>query len=299
MERIGFIGLGIMGKPMAEHLVKSGYEVTVHNRSVAAVDALVQLGAKKGTSPRLVAEQSDVVITMLPDSPDVQKVLLGSEGVLQNLSTGAAIIDMTTASPVLARRIAEEAKSKGIAFMDAPVSGGEVGAQNGTLSIMVGASAETFDRLLPILEKMGKNIVHVGDVGAGQVAKAANQVIVALTIEAVSEGLLLASRAGVDPAMVRQALLGGFASSRILELHGQRMLDRNFNPGFKAILHRKDLGIALETGKAFGVPLPATAMAHEMFNALVASGDAEKDHSAILNILEKLAGAEMRVGVQK
>lgn len=293
MERIGFIGLGIMGKPMSQHLLKAGYRLTVLDRVPEFQSEIVAAGAKAGASPKNVAEQSDVVITMLPDSPDVEDVALGKNGVLEGLRPGSLFIDMSTIMPSVARRVTEAVRQKGSDGLDAPVSGGQVGAQNATLSIMVGGSAAAFERAKPILEKMGKNIVHVGEAGAGQVTKAANQVVVAVTIAAVSEALLLAAKAGVDPAKVREALLGGFAQSRVLDLHGNRMLQRNFQPGFKVRLHRKDMSIVLNTARELGLALPASAAVAELMNALMANGGGELDHSALVTMLEKLGNFEI------
>ena len=293
MERIGFIGLGIMGKPMSQHLLKAGYPLTVLDRVPEFQSEIVAAGAKAGASPKNVAEQSDVVITMLPDSPDVEEVALGRSGVLEGLRPGSLFIDMSTILPSTARRVTEAVRQKGAEGLDAPVSGGQVGAQNATLSIMVGASAAAFARAKPIFEKMGKNIVHVGEAGAGQVTKAANQVVVAVTIAAVSEALLLAAKAGVDPAKVREALLGGFAQSRILDLHGNRMLQRNFQPGFKMKLHRKDMSIVLNTARELGLALPTSAAVAELMNAVIANGGAELDHSALVTMLEKLGNFEI------
>ena len=286
MERIGFIGLGIMGKPMARNLLKAGYSVVVHDLIRQSVDELAKEGATPATSSKEVAEQSDVVITMLPDSPDVEKVVLGPEGVLEGVGEGMLYIDMSSIAPATARQIYEAMKAKGVESLDAPVSGGEVGAIEGTLSIMVGGAEKAFKRALPLFEVMGKNIVLIGDPGAGQVTKACNQVVVALTIQAVSEALTLAKRAGVDPAKVREALLGGFAQSRILELHGQRILDGNFKPGFKIRLHRKDLNIALQTGRDLKVPLFATGQAAAIMDKLLAEDKGELDHSAMALLLE-------------
>lgn len=291
---IGFIGLGIMGKPMATNLLRAGYPLVVHDIVSAPVEELAKLGARVGHSPREVAAQSQVVITMLPDSPDVEAVALGPDGVLAGLGPGGIYIDMSTISPVTWQRIAAEAAKKGIKTLDAPVSGGQVGAEQATLSIMVGGEQAVFEECLDIFQAMGKRIVLVGGTGAGQIVKACNQIVVALTLEAISEALVLGAKAGVDPAKVREVLLGGFAQSRILELHGQRMLDRNFTPGFKIKLHRKDLGIALAAGKAYGVPLPLTAQVHEMLNALVVSGRGEEDHSALVTFIESLAGTSLR-----
>ncbi|MDQ7820687.1 MAG: 2-hydroxy-3-oxopropionate reductase [Armatimonadota bacterium] len=293
-ERIGFIGLGIMGKPMARNLLRAGFPLTVHNRSRAPVEEMVAAGARDGGSPRGVAEASDIVITMLPDSPDVQQVVLGPDGVLEGLRADGVLVDMSTISPLVTREIAQAVRARGAHMLDAPVSGGERGAIEATLSIMVGGPAEVVARVRPVFEALGKNIVHIGDIGAGQVAKACNQIVVALTIQAVSEALTLAAKAGVDPARVRQALLGGFAQSRVLELHGQRMLDRNFTPGFRVRLHQKDLNIALSAGKSLGVPLPATAVVQEAFTALRGLDRSDWDHSALVTLLETLAGVEVR-----
>ncbi len=294
MERIGFIGLGVMGKPMARNVLKAGYPLTVHNRSRAAVQELAQDGAVAASSPAQVAAASDVVITMLPDSPDVELVVAGKDGIFAAARPGLLIIDMSTISPLVARRLAQDAQARGMEMLDAPVSGGDVGAQNATLSIMVGGTQTAFQRALPVLQAIGKNIVRIGDSGAGQVTKAANQVVVGLTIEAIGEALVLATKAGVDPAKVRQALLGGFASSRVLDVHGQRLLDRNFKPGARVRTHYKDLDIALALGKEFQVPLPVTAYVHEMFAALLAAGDGNLDHSSLVTVLEKLAQTQVK-----
>jgi 2-hydroxy-3-oxopropionate reductase len=293
-ERIGFIGLGIMGKPMARNLLKAGYPLTVHNRSRPGVDELVKAGAADGASPRGVAQRSDIVITMLPDSPDVQQVVLGSGGVLEGLRPGAVLVDMSTISPLVTQELSEAVRAKGAQMLDAPVSGGEKGAIEATLSIMVGGPEAVFTRVKPVFEALGKNIVYIGGPGAGQVTKACNQIVVALTIQAVSEALTLAAKAGVDPAKVRQALLGGFAQSRILDVHGQRMLERNFKPGFRVRLHQKDLTIGLATGKALGVPLPATAVVQEAFTALRGLDRGDWDHSALVTLLEELAKVEVK-----
>jgi len=293
-ERIGFIGLGIMGKPMARNLIKAGYSLTVHNRSRGAVDELVREGAKDGRTPRGVAEESDMIITMLPDSPDVQQVVTGPSGVLEGLRKGAVLVDMSTISPMVTQDLAKAVRSKGAEMLDAPVSGGEKGAVEATLSIMVGGPEEIFARVKPVFEVMGKNIVHIGATGAGQVTKACNQIVVALTIQAVSEALVLASKAGVDPGKVRQALLGGFAQSRILDVHGQRMLERNFKPGFRVRLHQKDLNIGLSTGKNLGVPLPATAVVQEAFTALQGLGRGDQDHSSLVTVIEDLANTQVK-----
>ena len=280
LPTIGFIGLGIMGKPMARNLMKAGYPLVVHNRSQGAVAELSKEGAKAAGSPQEVAAQSEVVILMLPDSPDVELVMSGERGVFAGIRRGGLMIDMSTISPVVARRLAKEAEAKVVEMLDAPVSGGEAGAINATL----------FKRALPIFQALGKNIVHIGDAGAGQVTKAANQVVVGLTIAAVSEALVLAAKAGVDPAKVRQALLGGFAQSKILDAHGQKMLDRNFKPGFRIRLHEKDLSIALATGKEYGVPLLLTGVVDQMMNSMKANGNGELDHAGLVTLVEQMAG---------
>jgi 2-hydroxy-3-oxopropionate reductase len=278
---IGFIGLGIMGKPMARNLLRAGYELVVLNRSRAPVDELVAEGAAAGSSPRDVASRSDVVITMLPDSPDVEAVALGADGIAAGIEDGALWIDMSTIAPATTKRVAAELEAKGVTAVDAPVSGGEKGAIDAALSIMVGGSEDAFARAKPIFEALGKNIVHVGELGAGQVTKACNQIVVGVTIEAVAEALALAEASGVDPSKVRAALLGGFAQSKILEVHGQRMIDRAFNPGFKAKLHRKDMNIAANAGDEHDLDLGAAKLVRERFDALIARGDGEKDHSAL------------------
>jgi 2-hydroxy-3-oxopropionate reductase len=281
LPTIGFIGLGIMGKPMARNLLKAGYSLTVLNRSRGAVDELVADGAKAGATPREVAARSDVVITMLPDSPDVEAVALGDDGIVAGVQDGALWIDMSTIAPATTKRVAEQLAVKGVTSLDAPVSGGEKGAIDAALSIMVGGSDDAFERAKPIFEKLGKNIVHVGALGAGQVTKACNQIVVGVTIEAVAEALALAEASGVDPAKVRAALLGGFAQSKILEVHGQRMIDRTFNPGFKSKLHRKDMNIAANAGDEHGLNLDAAKLVREHFDELIARGDGDLDHSAL------------------
>jgi 2-hydroxy-3-oxopropionate reductase len=278
---VGFIGLGIMGKPMAQNLLRADYPLVVLNRSQAAVDELAGEGAQRGASPRDVAARSQVVITMLPDSPDVEAVVLGNDGVAQSIAGGALYIDMSTIAPATARKIAESLGGRGVDVLDAPVSGGEQGAKNAALSIMAGGSEAAFERAKPIFEALGKNIVHVGPSGAGQVTKACNQIVVGVTLEAVAEALALADASGVDPAKVRAALLGGFAQSKVLEVHGQRMIDRNFVPGFKAKLHRKDMNIAAEAGDERALDLVAAKLVRERFDELLAKGEGELDHSAL------------------
>ncbi len=294
MERIGFIGLGVMGKPMARNLRKAGYPLVVYNRSRPPMEELAAEGAEMASSPREVAQRSDVVITMLPDTPDVEQVLAGPDGVFAGGRPGLIVIDMSTIDPIAARRLAAQAAARGITMLDAPVSGGEIGAIQGTLSIMVGGEEAAFERCLPIFQAMGRNIVYMGGPGAGQVTKAANQIVVALTLAAVCEALTLAAKAGVDPAKVRSALLGGFAGSRVLEVHGQRILERNFRPGFRVRLHHKDLRIALGLGRTVGASLPLTALVHEWFGALVTRGQGELDHSALVTLLEEWAQTEVR-----
>ncbi len=295
--RVGVIGLGIMGKPMARNLLRAGYRLTVHNRSRAPVEELVRLGAADGGSPKGVGEASDVVITVLPDTPDVEQVVFGPEGLVEGMRPGSVLIDMSTISPAATRVFAERLRERGIAMLDAPVSGGQRGAEEGTLAIMVGGEEEVFEACRPLLEVLGRHIVYLGPNGAGQVCKACNQIVVALTLQAVAEALVLAERAGVDPAKVREALLGGFAYSRILELHGQRMLEGNFTPGFRVALHHKDLRLALEAGRAYRVPLPATALVHELLGALVAAGQGGLDHAALALLARRLAGALDRESV--
>jgi 2-hydroxy-3-oxopropionate reductase len=289
MEKIGFIGLGIMGKPMSIHLLKAGYKVTVLKKSASA-NALAAEGAVLVDTPKEVAENSDVVITCLPDSPEVEAIVLGENGVIDGLSSGNLFIDMSTIAPATALKINGLMAKKGVEALDAPVSGGEGGAKSASLSIMVGGAQAAFDRALPIFGKMGKNIVHIGEAGSGQVTKACNQVVVGMTIQAVAEALNLAKKAGVDVAKVREALLGGFAQSRILDVHGQRFLDNNFAPGFKVNLHRKDMNIALQTGKELSVPLPGSSLVAAQMDALIAMGDGELDHSALALLLGKMSG---------
>ena len=290
---IGFIGLGIMGKPMARHLLKAGYPLIVHKRSRAAVDELSKEGALVAASSQEVAERSDVIITMLPDSPDVELVYSGERGIFAGLKSGTLLIDMSSISPVVTRKLATEAETRGCDMLDAPVSGGEAGAINAALSIMIGGKDSAVARAMPIFEKLGKNIVHVGAAGAGQVTKAANQMVVGTTIAIVSEALVLAAKAGVDPAKVRQALLGGFAQSKILEAHGQKMLDRNFKPGFRIRLHEKDMKIALATGSEYGVPLMVTGVVGQMMTAMKGMGNGDLDHAGLVKFVEALAQQEL------
>lgn len=288
-ERIGFIGLGIMGKPMARNLMNAGYELVIHNRSRGAVVELAAAGAIPAGSPRDVAAQVKTVITMLPDSPDVRDVVFSEDGLLGTMGNGSLLIDMSTISPVTALEVEEALSARGAHALDAPVSGGDKGAIAGTLSIMAGGRAEDFERAKPIFEAVGKTIVHVGDSGAGQIVKACNQIVVALTFEAVSEALVLGSKAGVDPHKIVHVLSGGLAGNKVLELRGASMLEHNFQPGFRIKLHRKDLGIALDAGKSYDVSLPVTALVNQMFTAMVTAGRGDLDHSSLLTYLEDLA----------
>lgn len=291
---IGFIGLGIMGKPMARNLMKAGYQLVVYNRTPGSVNELAAEGARAAGNPLAVAEQSDVVITMLPDSPQVQEVMTGEHGVLAGARAGTLVIDMSTISPLVTQRLAQAAQGHGVRMLDAPVSGGDVGAQQGTLSIMVGGSAEDFEQAKPLFEVLGKTIVHVGGTGSGQIVKACNQIVVALTIEAVSEALVLGSKAGVDPAVILRVLSGGLAANRVMEVRGPNFLQHNFQPGFKIALHHKDLGIALAAGREYGVPLPVTAIVDQMLQVLKLRGQGEQDHSALLTLIEDWA--QHRIG---
>ncbi|MCW3479601.1 2-hydroxy-3-oxopropionate reductase [Neisseriaceae bacterium JH1-16] len=290
--KIGFIGLGIMGAPMAGHLGKAGHELFVH--TIGDVPAFLnEYSITACASGKEVAQKADVIFTMVPDTPDVEKVLFSENGVAAGLSAGKIVVDMSSIAPIETKEFAKKVNALGCEYLDAPVSGGEVGAKAATLSIMVGGSEDTFDKVLPLFQLMGKNITRVGGNGDGQTAKVANQMIVALTIEAVGEALLFASRAGADPAKVRQALLGGFASSKILEVHGERMYKRTFDPGFRISLHQKDLNLALSSAQKMGVALPATALAQQLFNTCVANGGASWDHSALVRALEKMSNFEI------
>ena len=285
MSNIGFIGLGIMGKPMAANLIKGGHTLFLHSRSGVPAE-LTAAGGQACASAREVAQRADIVITMVPDTPDVEKVLFGAEGVAAGLTKGKTVIDMSSISPIETKQFARRINDLGCEYLDAPVSGGEVGAKNAALTIMVGGSEATFAKVKPVFDLMGKNITLVGGNGDGQTCKVANQIIVALNIEAVGEALLFAAKAGADPAKVRQALMGGFAASRILEVHGERMIKRTFDPGFRIELHQKDLSLALAGARAMGLALPNTATAQELFNVCVANGGAKWDHSALVRALE-------------
>ncbi|WP_418646986.1 2-hydroxy-3-oxopropionate reductase [Thauera butanivorans] len=292
MANIGFIGLGIMGAPMAGHLINGGYTVYTFTHGEMP-KALVDAGAKQCASGAEVARNADIIITMVPDTPHVEDALFNPEGVAAGLSAGKIVVDMSSISPVATKEFAKRINALGCEYLDAPVSGGEVGAKAASLTIMVGGSETAFNNVKPIFELMGKNITLVGGNGDGQITKVANQIIVALNIEAVGEALLLAAKAGADPAKVRQALMGGFANSRILEVHGERMVKRTFDPGFRIELHQKDLNLALTTARQLGVSLPNTATAQELFNACAAHGGKAWDHSAMVRALEKMANFEI------
>jgi 2-hydroxy-3-oxopropionate reductase len=289
MAELGFIGLGIMGKPMAGQLLKAGHTLYVYNRSPQAVAELAQQGAVPCASAREVAEKAPLLFVMVPDTPDVEEVLFGQTGVAQGVKAGSIVVDMSSISPIATKAFAARLKALGAEMLDAPVSGGQVGAVNATLSIMVGGDEAVFAKVRPYFELMGKNIVRVGGNGDGQTCKVANQIIVALTIEAVGEALLFATKAGADPAKVREALMGGFAHSRILEVHGERMIQRTFQPGFRICLHQKDLNLALDAARQMGLSLPNTAQAQELFNSMAAHGCGDLDHSALVQALERMA----------
>ena len=292
MSKIGFVGLGIMGTPMAGHLIKAGHEVFLY--SIPSVpQTLRDAGGKACASGKEVAHNADVIIVMVPDTPNVEEALFSANGIAAGLSKGKTVVDMSSISPIATKDFARRINEKGCDYLDAPVSGGEVGAKAASLTIMVGGPQAVFDRVKPLFELMGKNITLVGANGDGQTAKVANQIIVALNIEAVAEALLFAAKAGADPAKVRQALMGGFAASRILEVHGERMVKRTFDPGFRIELHQKDLNLALSSARQLGVSLPNTATAQELFNACAAHGGKGWDHSAMVRALEKLANFEI------
>jgi 2-hydroxy-3-oxopropionate reductase len=292
MAKLGFIGLGIMGKPMAGHLIAGGHEVWLHSRSGVPAE-LTEKGGKACGSAREVAQKAEIVFLMLPDTPDVEKVLFAEGGVAAGLSKGKTVVDMSSIAPLATKEFAARVAAPGCEYVDAPVSGGEVGAKAASLTIMCGGSEAAFGRVKPCFELMGKNITLVGGVGDGQTCKVANQIIVALTIEAVGEALLFASKAGADPAKVRQALMGGFAASRILEVHGERMIKRTFNPGFRIELHQKDLNLALTAARALGLALPNTAGTQQLMSACVANGGGGWDHSGLVKALELMGRHEV------
>jgi 2-hydroxy-3-oxopropionate reductase len=289
-KAVGFVGLGIMGACMAGNLLEAGHELVVHNRTRTKAERLAQRGARVADSPREVAEGSNVIITMLPGPPQVEEVVAGQGGLLEGAREGSLIIDMSTSSPILARELARTARNKAVGMLDAPVSGGDVGARDGALSIMVGGEEEDFERARPLFGVMGETVVHVGGTGAGQVVKACNQIVVALVIEAVAEALILGAKAGVAPGRVLEVLSGGLASSKVLEVKGEKFLSHDFAPGGKVEYHRKDLGIALEAGREYGVTLPVAALVDQMFGVLEAKGRGGWDHSALLTLLEERSG---------
>ena len=289
MAKLGFIGLGIMGKPMAGHLLEAGHTVNVCDVVSEAVKELASKGAVACNSSKEAAEKSDIVFTMVPDTPDVEAVLFGENGVAEGVRAGSIVVDMSSISPITTKEFAKKLAEKGVEMLDAPVSGGQVGAENATLSIMVVGKPAVFAKIKPYFELMGKNIIHIGGNSDGQTCKVANQIVVAETIMAISEALLFASKAGADPSKVREALLGGFAQSRILDLHGKRMIERTFQPGFRIRHQQKDLNNALQGARSLGMSLPGVAVAQELFNALAAQGDSDLDHSALVLALEKLA----------
>jgi len=290
--KLGFIGLGIMGAPMAGHLLAAGHTVYVNTRSQVPQE-LVNSAAIVCSSAAEVASKADIIIVMVPDTPDVEKVLFGENGIAAGISKGKIVVDMSSISPIASKEFAQKINALGCEYLDAPVSGGQLGAKGATLTIMVGGSEATFAKVKPVFELMGKNITLVGENGAGQITKVANQIIVALNIEAVAEALVFAAKAGADPAKVREALMGGFASSKILEVHGERMIKRTFDPGFRIELHQKDLNLALSSAKALGVSLPNTATAQELLNSCSAHGGKAWDHSAMVKALEKMANFEI------
>jgi 2-hydroxy-3-oxopropionate reductase len=291
-RRIGLIGLGLMGNPMGHNLLKAGYELTVYNRTQSKTAALAAAGASVVTSPADCARDVDIVISCVSDSPDVEAIALGPNGIVEGLRSGMLYIDMSTIAPAVSRRIYDRFKSLGCSALDAPVSGGDIGAKAGTLSIMVGGDGEAFDRALPLFQILGKNIVHIGDAGAGQVTKACNQIVVALTVQAVAEALTLAKKSGVDPAKVREALLGGFGQSRVMEVHGAKMLEGNFAPGFKLDLFRKDMNLVLQTARELGLPLMGSHQVVPLMDALIAGGGGDRDFISVLALYEKLANLE-------
>ena len=291
---IGFVGLGLMGRPMAGHLLKGGHKVFANDlfliqNNKPLPEELVQAGAVEVKSLKELAGKAEIIITMVPDTPDVAAALFGEDGIAAGLSKGKIVVDMSSISPIETKEFAARIEKLGCDYVDAPVSGGEVGAKNAGLTIMCGGKEEVFNKVKPLFELMGKNITLVGSAGAGQITKVANQIIVALNIQAVSEALLFASKAGADPARVRQALMGGFAASRILEVHGERIIKRTFDPGFRIELHSKDLNLALSNARKMGISLPNTAIAQELFNSCIGNGDGKKDHSALVTALERMA----------
>ncbi len=295
-EKVGFIGTGIMGGPMAQNLMEAGYELVLYNRTIEKAEEIAGDGATVAGSPREVAESCDLIVLMLPDSPQVEEVVEGEDGVLEGIREGSLVVDMSTISPVVTRELAEKLEERGATMLDAPVSGGEPGAQQGTLAIMVGGGEEDFERARPLLEVMGDTITHVGPTGAGQTAKAANQIVVAVTLEGISEALVLASKAGVAPEKILEAISGGLAGSNVMEAKKENFLEHDFEPGFRVDLHHKDLGIALATGREYGVSLPVTAIVDQMLESLKTKGRGDRDHSAILTFIEDQVQHEVGEG---
>jgi 2-hydroxy-3-oxopropionate reductase len=287
VEKVGFVGLGIMGGAMSGNLLAAGHEIVVHNRTRTKAEQLIAYGVRVADSPRELAEVSDIIITMLPGPPEVEEVVSGEGGLLEGTAEGSLIVDMSTSSPILAQQLAHTARERGVRMLDGPVSGGDIGARDGTLSIMVGGEDEDFERARPLFEVMGETVVHVGGAGAGQVVKACNQIVVALVIEAVAEALVLGSKYGVAPDRVVEVLSGGLAANKVLDVKGEKFLSRDFTPGGKVEYHRKDLGIALAAGREYGVTLPVTALVEQMFGVLEAKGRGGWDHSALLTLIEE------------
>jgi 2-hydroxy-3-oxopropionate reductase len=287
VEKVGFVGLGIMGGAIAGNLLAAGHEIVVHNRTRTKAEQLIAYGVRVADSPRELAEVSDIIITMLPGPPEVEEVVSGEGGLLEGTAEGSLIVDMSTSSPILAQQLAHTARERGVRMLDGPVSGGDIGARDGTLSIMVGGEDEDFERARPLFEVMGETVVHVGGAGAGQVVKACNQIVVALVIEAVAEALVLGSKYGVAPDRVVEVLSGGLAANKVLDVKGEKFLSRDFTPGGKVEYHRKDLGIALAAGREYGVTLPVTALVEQMFGVLEAKGRGGWDHSALLTLIEE------------
>jgi len=294
MANLGFIGLGIMGKPMAGHLLDAKHTVHVYDVVPESIKEVAAKGGVACGSGKEVAQKSDIIFTMVPDTPDVEAALFGKDGVAEGVKSGSIVVDMSSVSPIATKEFAKKLAAMGVKMLDAPVSGGQVGAQNATLSIMVGGEPDLFEKIKPYFELMGKNIVHIGGNGDGQTCKVANQIVVGETIMAISEALLFASKAGADPQKVREALLGGFAQSRILDLHGKRMIERTFAPGFRIRHQQKDLNLALQGARALGMSLPGAAIAQELFNAVAAEGGIDLDHSALVQALEKLANHKVK-----
>jgi 2-hydroxy-3-oxopropionate reductase len=293
MAEIGFIGLGIMGKPMAGHLIKAGHNLFVYDIVPELIGPVADMGATACASSKEVAEKSDIIFTMVPDTPDVEAALFGPGGVVEGIKAGSIVVDMSSISPIETKAFAQKLKEIQVEMLDAPVSGGQVGAENASLSIMVGGPDDVFAKINPYFELMGQNIVHIGGNGAGQTCKVANQIVVGLTIEAVGEALVFTAKAGADPNKVRDALLGGFAQSRILDLHGSKMINRTFDPGFRIRLHQKDLNLALQAAKSMGLSLPNTATAQELFNSVAANEGDDLDHSAMVLALERMANQKV------